>query len=80
MEAKKSLMPQNFKNDINWIIDAYELSKVTLPDGFQKDAIQIAVGARSRDSWSDWKCRIDLIKKCYSIILMTLLKHRYIIQ
>lgn len=26
MEAKKSLMPQNFKNDINWIIDAYELA------------------------------------------------------
>lgn len=36
MEAKKSLMPQNFKNDINWIIDAYELAKVTFPDGFQK--------------------------------------------
>lgn len=31
MEAKKSLMPQNFKNDINWIIDAYELAKVTFP-------------------------------------------------
>ena len=27
--SKKSLMPQNFKNDINWIIDAYELAKVT---------------------------------------------------
>ncbi|MGE9965707.1 hypothetical protein ACQRAW_12925 [Fusicatenibacter saccharivorans] len=70
MEAKKSLMPQNFKNDINWIIDAYELAKVTFPDGFQKDAIQNAVGARSRDSWSDWKCRIDLIKNSQGVFLV----------
>lgn len=63
-------MPQNFKNDINWIIDAYELAKVTFPDGFQKDAIQNAVGARSRDSWSDWKCRIDLIKNSQGVFLV----------
>lgn len=48
MEIKKSLMSQNFKNDIDWIIDAYELVHVTLPDGFQKDAIQNAAGARGK--------------------------------
>lgn len=61
MEIKKSLMPQNFKNDIDWIIDAYELAHVTLPDGFQKDAIQNAAGARGKDSWTNWKCRIDIV-------------------
>lgn len=70
MEANKSLMPQNFKNDIKWIIDAYELAKVTFPDGFQKDAIQNAVGARSRDSWANWKCKIDLIKNAKGLFLV----------
>ena len=62
MEIKKSLMPQNFKNDIDWIIDAYELAHVTLPDGFQKDAIQNAAGARGKDSWAGWKCKIDIVE------------------
>lgn len=62
MEMKKTAMPQNYKKDIDWIVDAYELAKVTLPDGFQKDAIQNAVGARSKDSWQGWKCKIDIIK------------------
>lgn len=61
MNRMKATMPQNFKKDIDWIIDAYELAKVSLPDGFQKDAIQNAVGARSKNTWVEWKCKIDLI-------------------
>ena len=61
MENTKSAMPQDFKRDIDWILDAYDLAGVTLPDGFQKDAIQNAVGARQKDSWNGWKCKIDLV-------------------
>ena len=60
-EMKKTTMPQDFKKDIDWIIDAYELAKVTFADGFQKDAIQNASGARAKDSWKNWKCKIDVI-------------------
>ena len=54
-------MPQDFKRDIDWILDAYDLAGVTLPDGFQKDSIQNASGARTKDSWNDWKCKINLV-------------------
>lgn len=54
-------MPQDFKKDIDWIISAYELAGVTFSDGFQKDAIQNAVGARGKDSWNDWSCKINVI-------------------
>ena len=63
-------MPQNFKNDIDWIIDAYELAHVTLPDGFQKDAIQNAAGARGKDSWAGWKCKIDIVENEKGIFLV----------
>ena len=61
MNKMKAIMPQNFKKDINWIVDAYELAKVSLPDGFQKDVIQNAVGARKTNTWVGWKCKIDLV-------------------
>ena len=57
---KKTSMPQNYKKDIDWIIDAYELAQVAFSDGFQKDAIQNASGARATDKWDGWKCKIDL--------------------
>lgn len=59
---KKTSMPQNYKKDIDWIIDAYELAQVEFSDGFQKDAIQNASGARATDKWDGWKCKIDLIE------------------
>lgn len=59
---KKTSMPQDYKKDIDWIIDAYELVNVTFSDGFQKDAIQNAVGARGSNSWTNWKCNISYIK------------------
>ena len=58
---KKAAMPQDFKKSIDWIVDAYDLAKVTLCDGFQKDVIQNASGARAKDSWKNWKCKIDLM-------------------
>ena len=59
---KRATMPQDFKKGIDWIIDAYELAGVTFSDGFQKDAIQNAVGARKTDNWNNWKCKIDYVK------------------
>ena len=70
MNRMKATMPQNFKKDIDWIIDAYELAKVSLPDGFQKDAIQNAVGARSKNTWVELKCKIDLINNYKGYFLL----------
>ena len=70
MDIKKTTMPQNYKKDIDWIIDAYELAGVKFSDGFQKDAIQNASGARKRDTWIGWKCKIDLIKNSHGVFLV----------
>ena len=69
-EIKKTTMPQDFKKDIDWIISAYELAKVTFSDGFQKDAIQNACGARSKDSWKGWKCKIDIVNNKKGVFLV----------
>jgi hypothetical protein len=53
-------MPQDYKKNVDWIFGAYENAGITLPDGFQKDAIQNAVGARKNDSWKNWKCKISV--------------------
>lgn len=54
-------IPQNYKNNVNWILGAYEDAGVTFPNGFQKDAIQNSVGARKVNKWNNWKCDISLI-------------------
>ena len=46
MDNKLVQIPQNYRNSIKWIITNYESAGVTFPNGFQKDAIQNAVGAR----------------------------------
>lgn len=51
-------MPQNFKKSIDWILRAYKDADVTFPNGFQKDAIQNAVGARKSRKWTNWSCDI----------------------
>lgn len=61
MENKKMMMPRDFKAEVDWIMDAYEGGNLTFVDGFQKDAIQNAVGARERNTWKNWKCSIDYI-------------------
>lgn len=55
-------IPQNYKNNVDWIIGAYEDAGVTFPNGFQKDAIQNAVGARKNSKWKNWSCDISLVE------------------
>lgn len=54
-------IPQNYKNNVNWILGAYTDAGVTFPNGFQKDAIQNAVGARRTNKFKNWKCDISFI-------------------
>ena len=44
-------IPQNYRNSVDWILGAYTDAGVSFPDGFQKDAIQNAVGARKTNKW-----------------------------
>lgn len=55
-------IPQNYEKNVDWILGAYMDAGVTFPNGFQKDAIQNAVGARKTNKWKNWKCDISLIK------------------
>ena len=55
-------IPQNYRNNVDWILAAYTDAGVSFPDGFQKDAIQNAVGARKTNKWKNWKCDISLIE------------------
>lgn len=60
----KSMMPipQNFRNNVDWILGAYTDADVTFPNGFQKDAIQNAVGARKYNKWTNWSCDISVVE------------------
>lgn len=55
-------IPQNYKNNIDWILKSYFDQGISFSNGFQKDAIQNAVGARATDRWDNWNCDISLIK------------------
>lgn len=55
-------IPQNYKNNVDWILGAYTDAGVTFPNGFQKDAIQNAVGARKTNKWKNWTCDISLVE------------------
>lgn len=55
-------IPQNFRKSVDWILGAYQDAGVEFPDGFQKDAIQNAVGARKTNKWNGWKCDISVVK------------------
>lgn len=54
-------IPQNYKNNVDWILGAYTDAGVSFANGFQKDAIQNAVGARKTNKWKNWSCDISLI-------------------
>lgn len=58
----KKPLPENFKKKIGWVVRSYEDSGATLPNGFQKDAIQNAVGARKHRKWDGWSCKIYYTK------------------
>lgn len=55
-------IPQNYKNNVDWILGAYTDAGVTFPNGFQKDAIQNSVGARKTNKWKGWHCDISYIE------------------
>lgn len=59
---KMTAIPQNYKNNVEWILGAYADAGVTFPNGFQKDAIQNAVGARKTNKWKNWSCNISVCK------------------
>ena len=59
---KMTAIPQNYKNNVEWILGAYADAGVTFPNGFQKDAIQNAVGARKINKWKNWSCNISICK------------------
>lgn len=60
--ANMTPIPQNYKNNVDWILGAYTDAGVTFPNGFQKDAIQNAVGARKTNKWKGWRCDISYIE------------------
>lgn len=66
----KTSMPQRYKKQVDWVFGAYEDAGVTLAEGFQKDAIQNAVGARKRDKWDNWNCDIYLVKNAMGTFLV----------
>lgn len=70
MNNSMTHIPQNYKNNVDWILRAYIDAGVTFPNGFQKDAIQNAVGARKIDKWKDWSCDISLIENEYGIFVV----------
>ena len=63
-------IPQNFRKNVDWILGAYTDAGVTFSNGFQKDAIQNAVGARKHDRWTQWKCDISLIENAHGTFVV----------
>ena len=60
--ATMTPIPQNYKKNVDWILGAYTDAGVDFPNGFQKDAIQNAVGARKTNKWKGWRCDISYIE------------------
>ena len=63
-------IPQNYRNNVDWILGAYTDAGVSFPNGFQKDAIQNAVGARKTNKWKNWRCDISLIENAHGIYVV----------
>lgn len=55
-------IPQNYKKQVEFIIRSYEDADVVFADGFQKDAIQNATGARPHKKWNNWGCSIYVVE------------------
>lgn len=58
-------IPQNYRNNVDWILGAYADAGVSFPNGFQKDAIQNAVGARKTKKWKNWHCDISVVENSH---------------
>lgn len=63
-------IPQNYKKNVEWILGAYTDAGVTLSNGFQKDAIQNAAGARKINKWKNWSCDISLVENDHGRFLV----------
>lgn len=63
--SSMTAIPQNYKNNVDWILGAYTDAGVSFTNGFQKDAIQNAVGARKTNRWKNWSCDISLVENEY---------------
>ena len=59
---RTTTMVQNYKKSVDWIIKNYTDAGVSFPNGFQKDAIQNATGARGFNKFSNWKCDISYVE------------------
>lgn len=59
---KMTPIPQNYKNSVDWILGAYKDADVTFPNGFQKDAIQNAIGASKTRKFENWRCDISVVR------------------
>lgn len=55
-------MPQNYRKNVDWILGAYSDAGVAFTDGFQKDAIQNAIGASQTKKFENWTCDISVIR------------------
>lgn len=68
--AKMAPIPQNYKRNVDWILGAYTDAGVSFPNGFQKDAIQNAVGARKTNKWKNWACDISVVKNTHGTFVV----------
>lgn len=68
-EESLSALPTNFIKRVEQIINVYNSMGRGLVHGFQKDAIQNAVGARATNSWKGRKCCIDLVETDTGVFL-----------
>lgn len=69
--SNMTAIPQNYKNNVDWILGAYTDAGVSFPNGFQKDAIQNSVGARKTNKWKNWSCDISLVENehgCFVVV------------
>jgi hypothetical protein len=63
-------IPQNYKSNVDWILGAYTDAGVSFTNGFQKDAIQNAAGARKTNKWKNWRCDISSIENQHGRFLV----------
>lgn len=62
MEKNYTQVPTNYKKNVDWINDAYDGKGVTFADGFQKDGVQNAMGARGSKKWNNWGCFLSVVR------------------
>ena len=62
MNSDLTSIPQNYRGNVDWVIQAYSDADVSFSNGFQKDAIQNSVGAKRHGKWKNWHCDISVIR------------------